>query len=134
MRRSKPLDELTAKVVVAADGINSFISQDAGIRAKEPMKNLAVGVKSVIKLSEEKVRDRFHLTGDEGAAARHSGFAHAAHSALAPVSLMTLPQRVISVRIQSLNCLGELATTSNSISTRRAFTSGEFRILTISWW
>ena len=61
-------DELTAKVVVAADGINSFISQDAGIRAKEPMKNLAVGVKSVIKLSEEKVRDRFHLTDDEGAA------------------------------------------------------------------
>lgn len=61
-------DELTEKVVVAADGINSFISQDAGIRAKEPMKNLAVGVKSVIKLSEEKVRDRFHLTDDEGAA------------------------------------------------------------------
>ena len=61
-------DELSAKVVVAADGVNSFISQDAGIRAKEPMKNLAVGVKSVIKLSEEKVRDRFHLAGDEGAA------------------------------------------------------------------
>ncbi len=61
-------DELTAKVVVAADGINSFISQGAGIRAKEPMKNLAVGVKSVIKLPEEKIRDRFRVTGNEGAA------------------------------------------------------------------
>ncbi len=61
-------DELTAKVVVAADGINSFISQDAGIRDKEPLENLAVGVKSVIRLSEEKIRDRFRLVGDEGAA------------------------------------------------------------------
>lgn len=61
-------DELLAKVVVAADGVNSFISQYAGIRAKEPMKNLAVGVKSVIKLGEDRVRERFNLTGNDGAA------------------------------------------------------------------
>ena len=61
-------DELTAKVVIAADGVNSFISQYAGVRPKEPVHNLAVGVKSVIKLSEEKIRDRFRLVGDEGAA------------------------------------------------------------------
>ncbi|MBE6484218.1 MAG: FAD-dependent oxidoreductase [Actinomycetaceae bacterium] len=61
-------DELRARVVVAADGVNSFISRYAGIRAKEPTNNLAVGVKSVIQLGEEKIRDRFNLTGDEGAA------------------------------------------------------------------
>jgi electron transfer flavoprotein-quinone oxidoreductase len=55
-------------VVVAADGVNSFICQDAGIRAKEPAKHLAVGVKSVIRLPREVIEDRFHLTGDEGAA------------------------------------------------------------------
>ena len=42
-------DELRAHVVVAADGVNSFLAQYAGIRAKEPMKHLAVGVKSVIR-------------------------------------------------------------------------------------
>ncbi|MDO4887418.1 MAG: FAD-dependent oxidoreductase [Actinomycetaceae bacterium] len=61
-------EELRSRVVVAADGVNSFISRDEGIRAKEPMKNLAVGVKSVIHLGEEKIRDRFNLTGDDGAA------------------------------------------------------------------
>ncbi len=61
-------DELRARVVVAADGVNSFISQDAGIRGKEPLENLAVGVKSVICLGEEEVKKRFNLVGDEGAA------------------------------------------------------------------
>lgn len=61
-------DELRARVVVAADGINSFIAGDAGLRAKEPQKHLAVGVKSVIRLGESEVRRRFNLTGDEGLA------------------------------------------------------------------
>ncbi len=61
-------DELRAHVVIAADGVNSFIAQQAGIRAKEPMKHLAVGVKSVIRLPREVIEQRFHLTGDEGVA------------------------------------------------------------------
>ncbi len=61
-------DELRAHVVVAADGVNSFIAQYADIRAKEPMKHLAVGVKSVIRLPRSVIEDRFQLTGDEGAA------------------------------------------------------------------
>lgn len=61
-------DELRCRVVVVADGINSFISKDAGLRDKEPTKNLAVGVKSVIKLGEQAILDRFNLADDEGAA------------------------------------------------------------------
>ncbi|MHB8072455.1 FAD-dependent oxidoreductase [Desulfosporosinus fructosivorans] len=61
-------DELRAHVVVAADGVNSFICRDAGIRAKEPTKHLAVGVKSVIGLPRNVIEERFNLTGDEGAA------------------------------------------------------------------
>jgi electron transfer flavoprotein-quinone oxidoreductase len=61
-------DELRAHVVVAADGVNSFLARDAGIRAKEPAKHLAVGVKSVIGLSSQLIEDRFHLTGNQGAA------------------------------------------------------------------
>ncbi|MDY5584866.1 MAG: FAD-dependent oxidoreductase, partial [Arcanobacterium sp.] len=36
-------DELRAHVVIAADGVNSFIAREAGIRTKEPQKHLAVG-------------------------------------------------------------------------------------------
>ncbi|MDD4752212.1 MAG: FAD-dependent oxidoreductase [Desulfitobacteriaceae bacterium] len=61
-------DELMAHVVVAADGVNSFICRDAGIRNKEPLKYLAVGVKSVIGLPRNVIEERFNLTGDEGAA------------------------------------------------------------------
>ena len=61
-------DELRAHVVVAADGVNSFIAQGAGIRAKEPAKHLAVGVKSVIGLPRKVLEDRFGLTGDDGVA------------------------------------------------------------------
>ena len=61
-------DELRAHVVVAADGVNSFLAQDAGIRAKEPTKHLAVGVKSVVKLPRQVIEDRFNLTGNQGAA------------------------------------------------------------------
>lgn len=61
-------DELRARVVVAADGVNSFLSRYAGVRKKEPTKNLAVGVKSVIRIGEEKVRERFNVVSNEGAA------------------------------------------------------------------
>lgn len=61
-------DELRAHLVIAADGVNSFIARDAGIRAKEPAKHLAVGVKSVISLPTTVIEDRFRVTADEGVA------------------------------------------------------------------
>jgi len=61
-------DELRAHVVVAADGVNSFLARDAGVRPKEPQRHLAVGVKSVIALPRPVIEDRFRVTGDEGVA------------------------------------------------------------------
>ena len=61
-------DELRARVVVAADGVNSFIAKEAGFREQEPLHHLAVGVKSVVSLPRETIEERFNLTGDEGAA------------------------------------------------------------------
>lgn len=61
-------DELRAHVVVAADGVNSLIAQGAGVRAKEPPKHLAIGVKSVIGLPRTTIEDRFRVSGDEGVA------------------------------------------------------------------
>jgi electron transfer flavoprotein-quinone oxidoreductase len=61
-------DELRARVVVAADGVNSFLAREAGLRPKDPLNHLAVGVKSVVSLPRETIEARFNLTGDEGAA------------------------------------------------------------------
>ena len=61
-------DELRSHVVVAADGVNSFIAQQAGIREKEPKKHLAIGVKSVIALPEKVLEDRFNVRDNCGAA------------------------------------------------------------------
>ncbi len=55
-------DERRCHVVVAADGVNSFLARDAGVRAKEsPASHLAVGVKSVIGLPRTAIEDRFQV-------------------------------------------------------------------------
>ncbi len=61
-------DELRASVVVAADGVNSFVAKEVGLRPQEPLNHLAVGVKSVVSLPRDTIEARFNLTGDEGAA------------------------------------------------------------------
>ena len=61
-------DQLRARVVVAADGINSFLCRDAGIRDREPARHLALGVKSVIALPRKVIEERFSVAGDEGVA------------------------------------------------------------------
>ncbi len=61
-------DELRARVVLLADGANSFVARDAGLRPAEPQEHLAVGVKSVIGLPRATIDERFHLNGAEGAA------------------------------------------------------------------
>lgn len=61
-------DTVCGKIIVAADGVNSFLAQYAGIRPKEPLGHLGVGVKSVIQLGEETLKERFNLQEGEGAA------------------------------------------------------------------
>jgi electron transfer flavoprotein-quinone oxidoreductase len=61
-------DKLRAHVVVAADGVNSFLCRNAGVRKAEPAQHLALGVKSVIALPPDVIEERFSLTGDEGIA------------------------------------------------------------------
>lgn len=61
-------DELRARVVVAADGVNSFLCRDAGLRQQPSPDQLAVGVKALVKLPQDVVEQRFGLSGDSGAA------------------------------------------------------------------
>ncbi len=61
-------DEIYATVVIAADGVNSFIAQKAGLRQDIAACHVGVGAKEVIELPATVIADRFNLTGDEGAA------------------------------------------------------------------
>jgi electron transfer flavoprotein-quinone oxidoreductase len=55
-------DEMLANVVIAADGVNSFLAQKAGLRGELEPKHVATGVKSVIELPKEVIEQRFNLT------------------------------------------------------------------------
>ncbi len=61
-------DELRSRVVVAADGVNSFLAREAGLRRKPPTNQVAVGVKSVVALPRETIEQRFNVSGNEGVA------------------------------------------------------------------
>ncbi len=68
-------DEMFANVIIAADGANSFLAQEAGLRGRIETHHLAVGVKELIGLPAETIEERFNLTGDEGRAYGIVGFA-----------------------------------------------------------
>jgi len=61
-------DEMYADVVVAADGVNSFMAQKAGLIEDIPAHSVGIGVKEVIELSSKIIEDRFNLKENEGAA------------------------------------------------------------------
>lgn len=60
-------EEMFADTVIAADGVNSFMAQQAGLRNDLTSHEVGVGVKEVIELSEEVITSRFGLQADEGA-------------------------------------------------------------------
>ncbi|MDR2253524.1 MAG: FAD-dependent oxidoreductase [Bifidobacteriaceae bacterium] len=70
-------DELRCHVVVAADGVNSFVARDAGLRDPDPPRHLALGVKSVIALDRSTIEARFNLPAAGGAGGLAEGAAYA---------------------------------------------------------
>lgn len=70
-------DELHARVVVVADGVNSFLARDAGLRAKPATNEQAVGVKAVVRLDPGVIEERFGLAGAHAEGGVPPGAAHA---------------------------------------------------------
>ena len=66
-------DELRADVVIACDGVLSFMAEKAGLRKPFQPKNFAVGFKEVIEMDRQVLENRFNLEGDEGAARMYMG-------------------------------------------------------------
>ena len=58
---------LTAKVVIACDGVNSFLAKEAGLYDHAGAENFTLGVKEVLALPRTEIESRFNVTGDEGA-------------------------------------------------------------------
>jgi len=59
-------DELLADVVIACDGVNSMLAQQAGLIDEWKSSEVALGVKEILVLPKEKIEDRFCLEGNEG--------------------------------------------------------------------
>jgi electron transfer flavoprotein-quinone oxidoreductase len=60
------LEEYFADVVILADGVNSLLAKQIGLRKEIKPKDVALGVKEVIKLPKEVIEDRFNLKDGEG--------------------------------------------------------------------
>ena len=60
------LEEYFADVVILADGVNSLLARQLGLRTDYKPQDVALGVKEVIKLNPEVINERFNLKENEG--------------------------------------------------------------------
>lgn len=60
------IEDYYADIVVLADGVNSLLAKQIGLRGNINPEDVALSVKEVIKLEPEKINDRFHVDENEG--------------------------------------------------------------------
>ena len=60
------LENYYADIVILADGVNSLLAKQIGLRKNFKPKNVALGVKEVYKLGKDKINERFNLEDNEG--------------------------------------------------------------------
>lgn len=68
VRTDRPDGDLRAKVVIACDGVNSFLAKEAGLYsvASQQPENFTVGVKETLALGRDVIDQRFGVRGDDG--------------------------------------------------------------------
>jgi electron transfer flavoprotein-quinone oxidoreductase len=62
----RPDGDLYARVVIACDGVNSFLAKEAGLYGEVDAANYTVGVKETIALPKEVIDERFGVRDREG--------------------------------------------------------------------
>ena len=67
VRTDRPDGDLTAEVVIACDGVNSFLAKEAGLYPHTEPEHFTLGVKEMLALPREEIDERFGLRGHEGA-------------------------------------------------------------------
>jgi electron transfer flavoprotein-quinone oxidoreductase len=67
VRTDRPDGDLRAEVVIACDGVNSFLAKQAGMFDHMEPNHYTVGVKETLALPKDVIDERFGLRGIEGA-------------------------------------------------------------------
>lgn len=60
------VEDYYADIVVLADGVNSLLARQIGLRGTIKPEDVALSVKEVIKLPEDIINERFHVSNDNG--------------------------------------------------------------------
>ncbi len=66
VQTDRPEGDLRAQVVIACDGVNSFLAREAGLFEEFTAANLTLGVKEVLGFDKREIDRRFGLRGREG--------------------------------------------------------------------
>jgi electron transfer flavoprotein-quinone oxidoreductase len=66
VRTDRPDGDLRAKLVVACDGVNSFLAKEAGLLPRAEADHHTLGVKEVLGLPVEVINERFGVQSHEG--------------------------------------------------------------------
>lgn len=65
--------DVRADIVIACDGVNSFLAKKAGMQKPFETAQISLGVKEVIGVDRSVIEDRFGIEGEEGAVAEYVG-------------------------------------------------------------
>ena len=66
VRTDRPDGDLTAKVVIACDGVNSFLAKEAGMYPHTDAKYFTLGVKETLALPQSVIDERFNVRDRHG--------------------------------------------------------------------
>jgi len=66
VRTDRPDGEITASVVIACDGVNSFVAKEAGLYGPVDQDDFTVGVKETLVLPKDVIDERFGVRGRHG--------------------------------------------------------------------
>lgn len=66
VRTDRPDGDLTAHVVIACDGVNSFVAKEAGLYGAVDAKHYTLGVKETLALPKEVIDERFGVRDRDG--------------------------------------------------------------------
>lgn len=66
VRTDRPDGDLRARVVIACDGVNSFLAKEAGMYPHTDAKNFTLGVKETLSLPKEVIDERFAVRDRHG--------------------------------------------------------------------
>ena len=62
----RPDGDVRARVVIACDGVNSFLAKESGLHAKPDPANYTLGVKETLALPKDVIDERFGVRGTDG--------------------------------------------------------------------